>query len=118
MSRKRAERIPRKASGRPRARARDLLGPPVATLSLLVLAAAGTGCEYFRDTREQELASRRWRQCAEGLRDVRLERVDTDGRIRFTYAALNERDRMLGCLEAAGRDGVRLPEPVSTAPGK
>jgi hypothetical protein len=110
-------RTNKEASASPRARARDILGPPVATLSLLALAA-GTGCEYFRDTREQELAGRRWRQCAEGLHGVRLERVDTDGRIRFTYAALNERDRMLGCLEAAGRDGVRLPEPVSTAPGK
>jgi hypothetical protein len=90
----------------------------VPAAALLALAAAGTGCEYFRDTAEQELANHRWRQCAEGLRDVKLERVDTGGRIRFSYVALNERDRVLACLEAAGRDGVRLPEPVSTAPGK
>ena len=83
--------------------------------ALLALAAAGTGCEYFRDTPEQELANRRWRQCAEGLRDVKLDRVDTDGRIRFSYVALNERDRLLECLGAAGRDGPRLPEPVPGA---
>jgi hypothetical protein len=86
--------------------------------ALLGLAAVGSGCEYFRDTPEQELANRRWRQCVEGRRDVKLDRVDTDGRIRFTYVALNERDRMLECLAAAGRDGAKLPEPVSTAPGK
>jgi len=91
------------------------LGPAAA---LLALAMAGSGCECFRDTAKQELANRRWRQCSEGLRDVKLDRVDTDGRVRFTYVALNERDRVLACLEAAGRDGVRLPEPVSTAPGK
>ena len=87
----------------------------VAAASLLALAVAGTGCEDFRDTAEQELANRRWRQCAEGLRDVKLDRVDTDGRMRFSYVALNERDRMLACLEAAGRGGVRLPEPVPGA---
>lgn len=86
-------------------------------VAFLALALAGTGCEYFRDTPEQELAGRRWRQCAEGLRDVKLDRVDTDGRIRFTYVSMNERDRMLGCLEAAGRDGARLPEPVPGAVG-
>jgi hypothetical protein len=83
--------------------------------ALLGLAAVGSGCEYFRDTAEQELANRRWRQCAEGLRDVKLNRVDTDGRIRFTYVALNERDRVLACLEVAGRDGARLPEPLPGA---
>ena len=98
-----------------RNRVRDTLGPAV-LVSLLALA---TGCEYFRDTPEQELANRRWRPCAEGLRDIKLDRVDTDGRIRFTYVALNERDRMLACLEAAGRDGPRLPEPVlGAAAGK
>ena len=85
---------------------------------LLGLAAVGSGCEYFRDTAEQELANRRWRQYAEGLRDVKLDRVDSDGRIRFTFVALTERDRMLACREAAGRDGQKLPEPVSAAPGK
>ena len=83
--------------------------------ALLGLTAAGGGCEYFRDTAEQELANRRWRQCVEGLRDVKLDRVDADGRIRFTYVAMNERDRMLACLEAAGREGPRLPEPVPGA---
>jgi hypothetical protein len=60
------------------------------------------------------------RQCAEGLRDVKLDRVDTDGRIRFTYGAMNERERVLQCLEAAGRRGPRLPEAAAalTAPGK
>ncbi|MEX2224409.1 MAG: hypothetical protein WEG40_21705 [Candidatus Rokuibacteriota bacterium] len=88
------------------------LGPAGA---LVALAVVGTGCEYFRDTPEQELANRRWRQCAEGLRDVKLDRVDTDGRIRFTYIALNERDRVLRCLEAAGLNGPRLPEAVPEA---
>ena len=97
-----------------RNRLRDILGP-AAAVSLLTLAAAGTSCEYFRDTPEQELANRRWRQCAEGLRDVKLDRVDPDGRIRFSYVALNERDRVLACLEATGRDGPRLPEPVPGA---
>ena len=89
--------------------------PLLPAAALLALAAVGTGCEYLRDTPEQELANRRWRQCLEGLRDVKLDRVDTDGRIRFTYVALYERDRMLGCLEAAARDGARLPEPVAGA---
>jgi hypothetical protein len=97
----------------------DVLGSPAAAATLLALAAVGAGCEYFRDTPQQELANRRWRQCAEGLRDVKLDRVDTDGRIRSSYLALNERDRVLGCLEAAGRDEPRLPEPVpGTAAGK
>jgi hypothetical protein len=101
-----------------RNRRRDIFGPPVAAASLLALAAVATGCDYFRDTPEQELGNRRWRQCAEGLRDVKLDRVDTDGRIRFTYNAPHERERVMACLEAAGRDGVKLPEPISTAPGK
>jgi hypothetical protein len=88
------------------------LGPAV---TLVALAAVGTGCEYFRDTPAQELANRRWRQCAEGLRDVKLDRVDTDGRPRFTYVALNERDRVLECLEAAGREGPTLPEAAALA---
>jgi hypothetical protein len=58
---------------------------------VVVLAAVGTGCEYFRDTPEQELANRRWRECAAGLHDVSA------------------------CLEWAGRDGRPLPEPVSGA---
>jgi hypothetical protein len=41
--------------------------------------------------------------------------VDTDGRIRFTYVALNERDRVLQCLEAAGQSGSRLPEAAAVA---
>ena len=82
---------------------------------LLPLVAVGASCEYFRDSPEQELANRRWRECAAGLHDVRLERVDVDGRIRFTYVALLERDRALSCLAAAGRDGRPLPEPVAGA---
>jgi hypothetical protein len=89
---------------------------PVAATTLLVLAVAATGCEYFRDTPEQELANQRWRRCAQGLRDLRLDRVDTDGRIRFTYGAMNERQRVLECLEEAGREGPQLPEPVAAAP--
>jgi hypothetical protein len=88
---------------------------PVPGAALLALALAGTGCEYFRDTPEQELADRRWRRCAEGLLDVRLDRVDPDGRIRFVYGAMNERDRVLRCLEAATRDGQPLPEPRAEA---
>ena len=85
------------------------LGPAAA---LLALAMAGSGCECFRDTAEQELANRRWRECAGGVRDVKLERVDTDGRIRFSYVALADRNRVVACLEAAGADGRVLPEAV------
>ena len=81
------------------------------TALLLLAAAVGTGCEYFRDTPEQELANRRWRECAAGLHDVKLERVDLDGRI---YVARNEADRVTECLEAAGRDGARLPDPAAS----
>ena len=85
------------------------------TALLLTMAVIGAGCEYFRDSPEQELANRRWTGCAAGLRDVKLDRVDTDGRIRFTYFALNERNRVLECLESAGRDAKHLPEPVDSA---
>lgn len=90
-------------------------GALVRVAALLALAATGAGCDYFRDTPEQELAHRRWRQCAEGLHDVQLDRVDPDGRIRFTYVAMNERGRMLECLEAAASSGPRLPEPIALA---
>jgi len=73
------------------------------------------GCDYFRDTPEQELANRRWKECTSGLRDVRLDRVDVDGRIRFTYVAMNERDNVLACLRAAGEAGARLPEALASA---
>ena len=48
----------------------------VPAAALLALAAAGAGCEYFQDTREPELANRRWRQRAEGLRDVKRFPLD------------------------------------------
>ncbi len=83
--------------------------------AILAVALAGTGCEYFRDTAEQKLAAQRWRECAAPLRDVKLDRVDTDGRIHFTYVALNERNRAVECLEAAGRSGAPLPAPISEA---
>jgi len=41
--------------------------------------------------------------------------VDVDGRIRFTYVALLERDRALSCLAAAARDGRPLAEPIAGA---
>ena len=85
------------------------------TALLLLAAAVGAGCEYFRDTPEQDLANRRWRACASGLRDVKLERVDTDGRIRFSYVALADRNRITACLEAAGADGRKLPEAIPLA---
>jgi hypothetical protein len=84
------------------------------TALLLLAAAVGAGCEYFRDTPEQDLANRRWRECTGGLHDVNLERVDVDGRIRFTYFTRNEADRVTECLQAAGRDGPRLPDPVAS----
>jgi hypothetical protein len=86
-----------------------------ARVAALLLAAAGAGCEYFRDSPEQELANRRWRECASPLRDVKLDRVDVDGRIRFTYVAINERDTALACLAAAARADRPLPEPVASA---
>ena len=85
------------------------------TALLLTMAAVGAGCEYFTDTPEQDLANQRWTDCAAGLRDVKLARVDTDGRIHFTYFALNERNRVLECLEASARDAKHLPEPVASA---
>jgi hypothetical protein len=85
---------------------------PAAAL-LLGLAAAAAGCEYFRGTPEQDLANRRWRECAADLRDVKLERVDTDGRIRFSYVATYARNQVIACLEAASRVGPPLPAPVS-----
>jgi len=90
----------------------------LATAALLLAAAAvGVGCDVFRDTPSQELANRRWRECTRERRDVKLERVDTDGRIRFSYFSLNDRNLVLECLEAAGRDGAKLPEPVAAAVG-
>jgi hypothetical protein len=83
--------------------------------ALGMLAAVAAGCDCLRNTAEQEHANRRWRQCTRQQQDVTLERVDTDGRIRFAYVALNARDRVLQCLEAAGRDGPRLPEPIASA---
>ena len=85
------------------------------TAALLLAAAAGAGCEYFRDSPSLELANRRWRECTSGLRDVQLQRVDVDGRIRFTYVAINERDTALACLAAAARSERALPEPVASA---
>jgi hypothetical protein len=48
---------------------------------------------------------------------VKLDRVDTDGRIRFTYVAGNERDRVLACLRATGESGGPLPEAVASPTG-
>ena len=62
-----------------------------ARAAVLLLAVVGAGCEYFTDTPEQELANRRWRECAAGLHNVKLERVDVDGRIRFSYVAPGSR---------------------------
>jgi len=92
--------------------------PPRAVTAVLRLAALvsvlAIGCDYFRDTPEQELANRRWKECTSGLRDVRLDRVDTDGRIRFTYYSGSERDRVVECLAAAGRSDRTLPEAVAS----
>ena len=85
------------------------------TALLLTMAAVGAGCEYLQDSPEQALANRRWRECAAGLHDVKLERVDVDGRIRFSYVTLADRNRMVACLEAAGSDGRILPEAVPLA---
>ncbi|HZP38258.1 MAG TPA: hypothetical protein VFE48_17365 [Methylomirabilota bacterium] len=85
-----------------------------ALLAGALIAGIVAGCEYFRDSPEQELARARWKECAGDLRDVKIDRVDTDGRIRFTYVAANERDRVLACLRAAGDAGRPLPEPVAS----
>ena len=87
----------------------------VRTAAALLVAAVGASCEHFRDTPEQELANRRWRECTSELHDLKLDRVDVDGRIRFTYFSLHERNRALECLAAAAQSGPPLPEPVSTA---
>jgi hypothetical protein len=96
-----------------------VIGGPRRILFAALLAGAlisgiVAGCEYFRDSPEQELANRRWKECAAQLRDIKLDRVDVDGRIRFTYVAANERDRVLECLTAAGRGGTALPEPIAS----
>jgi hypothetical protein len=85
-----------------------------ALLAGALIAGFAAGCEYFKDSPEQELARRRWKECAAELRDVKLDRVDVDGRIRFTYVAGNERDRALACLRAAGETGRPLPEALAT----
>ena len=98
-------------------RPRRILG--AALLAGALLSGIAAGCEYFRDSPEQELAKRRWKECASGLRDVKLDRVDTDGRIRFTYFGMNERDAVLACLRAAGEAGRPVPEAVAApAAGK
>jgi hypothetical protein len=87
------------------------------TGALLLLATVGAGCEYFRDSPEQELANRRWRECAAGLGDVKLERVDVDGRIRFSYSTLAGRNQVVACLkEAEAAGGTSLPEAVPADP--
>ena len=48
-----------------RNRLRDILARTPAA-ALLTLAATATGCEYFRDTAEQELANQRWRPAVAG----------------------------------------------------
>jgi hypothetical protein len=88
-----------------------------ALLAGALVSGIVAGCEYFRDSPEQELARRRWKECAAELRDLNLDRVDVDGRIRFTYVAGNERDRVLACLRAAGESGAPLPEAVASPPG-
>ena len=88
-----------------------------ALLAGALVSGIAAGCEYFRDSPEQELARRRWKECAAELRDLNLDRVDVDGRIRFTYVAGNERDRVLACLRAAGESGAPLPEAVASPPG-
>lgn len=96
-----------------------MIGRARLALMMLALVVAGAGCEYFRDTPEQELARRHWRGCASELRDVKLDRVDTDGRLHFTYVSLNERNRVVECLAAAGQDRPPFPDPVATAqPGR
>jgi hypothetical protein len=95
-----------------------IVGSRRALLAALLAAAAiagiVAGCEYFRDSPEQTLAKARWKECAAELRDVKLDRVDTDGRIHFTYVAGNERDRALACLRSAGGSGRPLPEAVAS----
>jgi len=86
---------------------------------LVAVPAVVTGCEYFRDTPERRLADRRWRQCAEGLRDVKFERVDRRAHPLHVRRPERARDRVLQCLEAAGRDSLGLPEAIpSAAAGK
>ena len=86
-----------------------------ALLAGALIAGFAAGCEYFKDSPEQELARRRWKECAAELRDVKLDRVDVDGRIRFTYFGMNERDAVLACLRAADGAGPRLPDALASA---
>ena len=97
-----------------------MIGTPRLTVATILSAtlASGlvTGCEYFRDSPEQDLANRRWKECTSGLHEVKLDRVDMDGRIRFTYVGMNERDNVLACLRNAGEAGARLPDALASAP--
>jgi hypothetical protein len=80
-----------------------------ALLAGALVSGIVAGCEYFRDSPEQALAKERWKECAAELRDVKLDRVDVEGRIRFTYVAGNERDRVVACLRAAGESEGPVP---------
>lgn len=73
-------------------------------LGLLMVAVTGAGCASVRNTPAQDLAWERWQIC-DHFATVRLERIDTDGRLVVT-AYEHEAAPFAACVEkVAGRVG-------------
>ncbi len=79
---------------------------------------AVSACAGLRNTPEQDLAYTRWRACEppSGLADI--DRVESDGRIWFTYYMESEQQKVIVCLSKAEQGGPSLPTPVGVLRGK
>lgn len=72
-------------------------------------------CQRPADTPAQALAQERWQACARPGADG-LEGVDADGRIRFRWVTMHDRDAVLECLRRANSPDARLPDPLVLDP--
>jgi hypothetical protein len=86
---------------------------PIRVAAWVGLVVAAGACATA-NTPQQELAYERWAGCGTGF--VQLDRVDLDGRIRFTFTDSAGRRAVLECLADAGRTGPPLPEPLGSRP--